>query len=344
MTGSKDRDSGPPTPERQVIQMSTAYWVSSFVYAAAKLGLADHLANGPKSAAELAEPMAVHERSLHRFMRSLTCIGLLAEQGSGRFALTSLGETLKTSSSSAARATVLTMGNPWFAQSMGDLAYSVRTGKTAFQKINGLPVFEYLATRPEDASLFSETMVGVHGEEPAAVATAYDFSAFKTVLDVGGANGNLLAAILEHHPGVRGLLFDLPHVVSDAPAFLEAKGLLERVKIESGSFFDGVPAGADAYVLSHIIHDWSEEQCLAILAHCREAMGSNGKLLLVEMVLPQGDEPHPGKMLDMVMLAIPGGQERTSAEYEDLLRKAGFRMTRIVPTGSAVSVVEAVLA
>jgi hypothetical protein len=274
-------------------------------------------------------------------MRSLTCIGLLSEQGSGRFALTPLGETLKTSSTSATRATVLTMGNPWFAQSLGDLAYSVRTGKTAFEKINGLPIFEFLATRPEDASLFSQTMVGVHGEEPAAVAAAYDFSAFKTVLDVGGANGNLLAAILKHHAGVRGVLFDLPHVVSDAPAFLKARGVLERVKIESGSFFDGVPAGADAYVLSHIIHDWTEEQCLAILAHCRKAMCSNGKLLLVEMVLPEGDQPHPGKMLDMVMLAIPGGQERTPGEYDELLRKAGFRMTRVVPTGSAVSVVEA---
>lgn len=341
MTEAPQRHTGPDSPDRQVIQMSTAYWVSSFVYAAAKLGLADHLANGAKSADELAGPMAVHERSLHRFMRSLTCIGLLSEQGSGRFALTPLGETLKTSSTSATRATVLTMGNPWFAQSMGDLAYSVRTGKTAFEKINGLPIFEFLATRPEDASLFSQTMVGVHGEEPAAVAAAYDFSAFQTVLDVGGANGNLLAAILKQHAGVRGVLFDLPHVVSDAPAFLKARGVLERVKIESGSFFNGVPAGADAYVLSHIIHDWSEEQCLAILAHCRKAMGSNGKLLLVEMVLPEGDQPHPGKMLDMVMLAIPGGQERTPGEYDELLRKAGFRMTRVVPTGSAVSVVEA---
>lgn len=342
MSEAPHRHTGPESPDRQIIQMSTAYWVSSFVYTAAKLGLADHLTKGAKSAAEIAGPMAVHERSLHRFMRSLTCIGLLSEQGNGRFALTPLGETLRTDSPSAARATVLTMGNPWFAQSMGDLAYSVRTGKTAFEKINGLPVFEYLATRPEDASLFSQTMVGVHGEEPAAVAAAYDFSAFKTVLDVGGANGNLLAAILKHHAAVRGVLLDLPHVVSDAPAFLKAKGVLDRVKIESGSFFDGVPSGADAYMLSHIIHDWSEEQCLAILSHCRKAMGANGKLLLVEMVLPEGDAPHPGKMLDMVMLAIPGGQERTPGEYDELLRKAGFRMTRVVPTNSAVSVVEAV--
>ena len=344
MNQPQARQVEPASPDTQVIQMGTAYWASSFVYAAAKLGRADHLASGAKTAAELAEPMGVHERSLHRFMRSLACIGILAEQGNGRFTLTALGETLKTSATSATRATVLTMGNPWFAQSLWNLEYSVRTGKTAFEKLNGLPVFDFLATRPEDASLFSETMVGVHGEEPAKVAEAYDFSVFKSVVDVGGATGNLLAAILARHTSVRGILFDLPHVVADAPALLKDRKVFDRVKIESGSFFEGVPAGADAYFLSHIIHDWSEEQCLTILAHCRKAMTPGSKLLIVEMVLPEGDAPHPGKMLDMVMLAIPGGQERTAAEYDELLRKAGLRMTRIVPTESAVSVVEAVLA
>jgi hypothetical protein len=342
MTQPQARQTGPASPDMQVIQMSTAYWASSFVYAAAKLGLADHLVGGAKSAGEIAGAMAVHERSLHRFMRSLACIGLLSDQGNGRFALTELGQTLKTSAASATRATVLTMGSPWFAQSLGNLEYSVRTGRTAFEQLNGLPVFDFLTKRPEDASLFSQTMVGVHGEEPAKVAEAYDFSAFKTVVDVGGATGNLLAAILARHAGVRGILFDLPHVVTDAPALLKARNVLDRVKIESGSFFEGVPSGADAYFLSHIIHDWSEEQCLTILGHCRTAMLPDSKLLIVEMVLPEGDAPHPGKMLDMVMLAIPGGQERTSGEYAELLRKAGFRMTRVVPTQSAVSVVEAV--
>jgi hypothetical protein len=184
--------------------------------------------------------------------------------------------------------------------------------------------------------------VGVHGMEPAAVAAAYDFSGFQTIADVGGSTGNMLSTILGRHAGPRGILFDMPHVVRDAPAFIQQRGLTERIRIEPGSFFESVPAGADAYILSHIIHDWNEEQCVAILDNCRRAMNPHGRLLLVEMVLPSGDTPHPGKMLDMVMLVTPGGQERTAAEYSALLDKAGFRLTRVVPTASPVSIVEAV--
>jgi hypothetical protein len=163
-------------------------------------------------------------------------------------------------------------------------------------------------------------------------------------VDVGGATGHMLSTILGQYPSPKAILFDLPHVVSDAPALLESRGVADRVKIEPGSFFDGVPAGADAYLLSHIIHDWSEEQCLTILGHCRRAMSPTGRVLIVEMVLPEGDTPHPGKMLDLMMLVGPGGQERTEKEYAALLEKAGFRLTRVVPTASPVSVVEASMA
>ena len=220
--------------------------------------------------------------------------------------------------------------------------YSLETGKTAFEKVFGMPAFDYLAKHPEDAANFSEAMIGFHGDEPPAIVAAYDFSGFGTVVDVGGASGNMLVAILSRYPGPRGVLFDLPHVVRDAPEFFRARGLADRVRIEAGSFFDLVPAGGDAYVLSHIIHDWSEEQCLTILGNCRKAMKPDAKLLIVEMVLPAGDEMHPGKLLDLTMLVAPGGQERTDAEYAALLDKAGFRLTRVVPTQSAVSVVEAV--
>jgi hypothetical protein len=206
----------------------------------------------------------------------------------------------------------------------------------------GMQVFDYLGQHPDEASLFSETMIGVHGAEPSAVAAAYDFSGFKTVVDVGGATGNLLAEVLTRHPGPRGVLFDMPHVVGDAPSLLKARGVENRVTIEAGSFFDGVPAGGDAYLLSHIIHDWSEAQCLTILGHCRKAMKPESRLLIIEMVLPAGDTPHPGKILDIVMLVAPGGQERTESEYIQLLGKAGLRVTRVVPTESAVSIVEAV--
>jgi hypothetical protein len=331
-------------PHIQLIQMGRAFVVSRTVYAAAKLGLADQLASGPKNAAELAGPMHVHAPSLHRLMRTLASLGILTEQTEQRFALTDVGEALKTGASGSARSSLIFMGSRPSQSGWDNMIHSVETGKPGFDKAQGMPFFDYLAQHPEDASLFSETMVGLHNQEPPAVAAAYDFSIFKTVVDVGGATGNMLAAILTHHSGPRGVLFDRPHVVKDAPALLDAKGVSNRVMIETGDFFKDVPAGADAYLLSHIIHDWNEDQCLTILGHVRKAMNLSGRLLIVEMVLPPGDTPHPGKMLDMSMLVSMGGQERTEAEYGLLLSKAGFRLTLVVPTNSAASIVEAVVA
>ena len=323
--------------------MGTAYLASKVLYTAAMLGLADQLASGPKSASELAPSLKAHAPSLHRFMRTLASLGVLTERAGQRFELTGLGEAMRTGAPGCARSTIIVTNSSWFAGSIDDLIYSVQTGRTAFEKLLGLPVFDFLAKNPEEASLFSEAMVGFHGEEPPAVATAYDFSAFNTIVDVGGATGNMLAAILSRHSGLRGILFDRPYVVSDAQELLKAKGFSDRVLIEAGDFFRAVPPGGDAYILSHIIHDWSEAQCLTILGHVRKAMKSDGRLLIVEMVLPPGDIPHPGKILDMVMLAAPGGQERTEEEYRLLLGNAGFRLTRVVPTASAASIVEATL-
>lgn len=329
-----------PPPHVQVMQMGTAYWASSVVFAAAELGLADHLTE-PKSAAELAGGLGLHAPTLHRLMRTLASLGLLTERSEKRFALTPLGAALKSDAAGSARATVRTLAGPTFTRAFENIVSSLQTGKTGFEKAHGAPIFEYLASHPAEASLFSETMVGIHGNEPPAVAAGYDFSAFETVVDVGGATGNMLASILAKHAKPRGVLFDRPHVVSEAPALLRAKGAHERVTIQSGDFFESIPAGGDAYVLSHILHDWSEEECLTILRNCRKAMKPTARLLIVEMVLPDGDTPHLGKMLDMVMLVVPGGQERTESEYVPLLAKAGFRLSRVVPTESAVSVVEA---
>ena len=331
-------------PHLQLIQMGRAFIVSRTVYVAAKLGLADQLASGPKSAAELAEPLQVHAPSLHRLMRTLASLGILTERAEQRFALTDLGEALKTAAPGSARSTLIYSGSPATQSGWDNLGYSVETGKPGFDKAQGISVFDYLAKHPEEASLFSDMMIGLHQQEPPAVAAAYDFSIFKTIADVGGATGNMLAGILAHHAGPRGILFDRPHVVGDAPALLAAKGISDRVTIEAGDFFENVPVGADAYILSHIIHDWSEDQCLTILGNVRKAMSPAARLLIVEMVLPAGDAPHPGKMLDMVMLAQLGGQERTEAEYGALLGKTGFRLTRVVPTNSAASIVEAVVA
>jgi len=335
----------PPVPPHvQIIQMATAYWMSQLVYTAANVRLADHLASGPRSAADLAQVIGAQPRALHRFMRALASLGILTLGTDERFALTPLGEALKSDAPGSARATVLTMAGPMLWKAFGQLQYSLETGKTAMEKIFGMPLFEHLAQHPEQAAQFSESMVGIHGGEPPTVAAAYDFSPFASIVDVGGATGNMLAHILARHPQPRGVLFDLPHVVTEAPALLRARGVEGRVSIERGSFFEHVPAGGDAYVMSHIIHDWNEQQCLTILGNCRKAMKPGAKLLIVEFVLPEGNTPHFGKLVDMVMLTIPGGEERTAAEYKTLLAAAGLKMTRVVPTTSEVSIVEAELA
>jgi len=326
-------------PEAQIVEMVMAQFVSRLIHLTATLKLPDYLSDGPKTADELARLTATHAPALYRIMRTLASLGLFTEDAAHRFTLQPLGAALK--SGTPSHATALIMGGEIVARSLDNLLYSVQTGKTGFQNSFGVPLFDWLGGHPMEASLFNQTMVGIHGMEPPAVAAAYDFSAFKTIADVGGSTGNMLAAILSRHTAPRGVLFDLPHVVRDAPAFIAQRGLTGRIQIEPGSFFERVPAGADAYILSHVIHDWNEDQCLTILGHCRRAIGSAGRLLLVEMVLPPGDTPHPGKMLDMAMLTIPGGEERTETEYAALLDKAGFRLTRVVPTASLVSIVEA---
>jgi O-methyltransferase domain/Dimerisation domain len=334
---------GSPPPHTQLIQMGMGYIPARILYIAAKMGLADLLADEPKSAAELAGPTGTHERSLHRLMRTLSSLGILTEGTAGRFGLTEMGEALKTGVPGSARASILTFGG-WAWNAFGEMGYSVETGNSAFTKVYGMPPFQWMMSQPEEAALFGETMIGFHGAEPPAVAEAYDFSGFGTVVDVGGSTGNLLVHILGRCAGPRGVLFDLPVTLAEAPAFLRKHGMEERIAIEPGSFFENVPAWADCYILSHVIHDWSEEQDLTILGHCRRVMKPQSKLLIVEFVLPSDNSPHPGKFLDMVMLTVTGGEERTAEEYGALLAKAGLRMTHVVPTSSAASIVEAVVA
>jgi hypothetical protein len=329
-----------PPPEAQIAGMLLSQIVPRLVHLMATLKLADHLQAGPRTAEELAPLTATHAPTLHRILRSLAGVGLLTEDAEHRFALQPLGAVLKTGTPS--HATALIIGGALCTRSLDDFLFAAQTGKTAFERAFGTPLFEWLGANPEQASLFNLTMVGFHGAEPPAVAAAYDFSVFGTIADVGGSSGNLLGTILSRHSGPRGILYDLPHVVAEAPAVLERHGVADRVRVEGGSFFDGVPSGADAYLMSHIIHDWNADQCQTILGHCRRAIPSDGRLLLVEMVLPEGDAPHPGKLLDMLMLTVPGGEERTPSQYSALLDRAGFTMTRVVPTASPVSIVEAV--
>lgn len=325
--------------QTQLFQMATAHWGSRLLFVAAKMGIADLLVKGPKTADELAGSTQSHALSLYRLMRTLAGLGLFTEDDAHRFSLTPLGSALR--SGTPGRAIVLTLAGELYTKSVDQLHYSVQTGKTAFEKVFGAPLFAWLANHAPEASMFSETMVGIHGGETAAIAAAYDFSQFEMIVDVGGATGDLLAAILDRHTKPRGVLFDLPHVVRDAPSLIRGYGLSDRISTKSGNFFESIPAGGDAYLLSYVIHDWNETQCIAILDNCRRAIGSTGRLLIIETVLPSGNIPHPGKMLDIVMLAITGGQVRTEPEYRVLLDKAGFRLEQVVPTESAVSIVEA---
>lgn len=341
MSGDNSISTATIPPHAQLIQIATGLWVSRVVYAAAKLNLADHLEAGPKSAEQLARITGTHAPSLYRLLRTLESLGIVSADPTLRFALTRLGEALKEGAPGSARATILTLAGDWFLRGWEQFVYSVETGQSGFQNALGMPIFDWLAKHPGEASLFSETMVSVHGVEPRAVTAAYDFSGLKTIVDVGGATGNLLTTILSGYPAPAGILFDLPHVVQDAPALIQARGLADRITIETGSFFERVPKGGDAYALSHVIHDWNEDQCLTILENCRREMRRDSRMLIVEMVLPENGETHRGKMLDMMMLVGPGGQERTQQEYGSLLSEAGLRLNRAVPTESAVSVVEA---
>ena len=330
-------------PQAQLMQMAMGFMMSDLLGTAVKLKLADHLADGPKTAEELAGPTGTHAPSLYRLLRTLSSHGLFAEDGERRFALTALSEPLRTGAPGSVKTSVQMITGDLFQRTFANLTYSVQTGKTAFEKEFGANIFEYLSTRPDDASMFSDLMVGFHGPETAAVAAAYDFSGVGAIADIGGATGNMITTILAKNPEAKGLIYDLPHNEAAALALVGSRGMSERVKFEAGNFFESVPEGYDAYLMSHIIHDWSEEQCLTILTNCRRAMGPKSRLLIVEFVLPPGNEFHPGKMTDMIMLAVPGGEERTEQQYRELLAKAGFRLERVVPTNSAASVVEAYL-
>lgn len=331
------------TAASRLMDMTIAHWEGELLLQAAQMSLADKFdGDAPRSAAELSAEYGMLHRPLYRYMRALTGLGLLEFAGEDNFRLTPLGAALKAGAPGASRSAVIALIGDMVKPAWKAFDHGLFTGDTGFEKAHGMGLFQYLQHNPGMAQFFSETMVGFHGREPPAVAEGYDFSGIGSLVDVGGASGNMLGHVLSRHPHLRGVLYDLPHVVADAPPLLAAHGVADRVAIESGSFFESVPAGHDAYLLSHIIHDWDDGENATILGNVRAAMKPDGKLLIVEMVLPEGDAPHMGKMLDMMMMLVPGGEERTPSEYAALLEPNGFRVSRVVPTASAVSVVEAV--
>ena len=325
----------------QLDRMITGYWASQAIYAAAKFDIAEHLSGGPMSVDELAAATSTNPDALYRLLRALASLGIFVEEAPRTFSLTPMAELLRSDAPGSKRALALMAGDEQYV-AWSEIEYSIRTGKKAFDKVFGKPIFDYLGEHPDKARVFDAAMTGVHGRESDALVAAYDFSAFGVLADIGGGNGTLISTVLKQHPAMQGILFDLPHVVDRARANVEAHGVADRCELVGGSFFEAVAPGANAYMMRHIIHDWDDEKSLTILRNIHRVMPDDGKLLVVESVIPPGNDPFGGKLLDLVMLLIPGGKERTEAEYRELFSTAGFELTRIVPTATEVSVIEAV--
>lgn len=328
-----------------LLHMAGGFPVARALYVAAKLGVADLLGEGAKSSADLAAATGTHAPSLERVMRLLACAGVFAEDGSRRFALTPLSMPLQTNRAGSLRDLVVHQLGEEAYQAWGELMESVRTGVTAFDRAFGVGVWEYRTHHPEYAALFDAAMSNFSGVHVDAVLEAYPFSAFRRVADLGGGVGKLLVALLSAHPGMDGVLFDLPHVAEGARERIASAGLADRCEVLGGDIFAGVPEGADAYVLSRVIHDWDDARALAILRNCRRAMPRDGRLLLIERILPARAEPSATVrsllVSNLMMMVMNGGGERTEEEYRALLRAAGFAPAKVTPTRTAVSVIEA---
>jgi len=315
-------------------------WITQGIWVAAELGIADLLAQGPLTAQELAERTRSNSDALYRVLRALASAGVFGQDELGRFALMPIGNILRSDVPGSQRAFSIMMGAE-FHTTWGELLHTVQTGEQGFRKGFSMTFFEYMTKYPERHSIYDAAMQGIHGIETVPMLDAYDFGEFRTVADIGGGNGSALAAILERHPGMQGILFDLPAVAERARRFITDAGLSGRCLIEGGDFFSSVPAGADAYVMRHIIHDWEDSDAITILRNCREAVNAGGRILVVEMVIPPGNEPGFGKWLDLMMMLV-GGRERTEEEYRLLFSAAGLTLHRVVPTASDVSILECV--
>jgi hypothetical protein len=329
-----------PSPAEHVGRLVSGYWMSQAVYVAAKLELADRLVSGPQTAEQLAQATHTNPAALYRLLRALASVGVFREVDNRRFELTPAAELLQRGVPGSQWAMAVMMGEEHYV-AWGDLMHSIRTGEGAFRKQFGQPVFDYLAAHPEPAKIFDAAMTGIHGRETGPMLDAYDFGQFERVVDVGGGNGSLIVPLLERYPNVQGTIFDLPHVVERSQASLKESPVRSRLTFERGNFFESVTAGADAYLLRHIIHDWNDEQCVSILSKCAAAMKRGGKVLVIESVIPPGNDFHFGKWLDLTMLVIPEGKERTADEYRTLFASAGLELKEIVPTGSDVSILVA---
>jgi len=334
-----------PPPQAVMFSLITARWVSHLIYVAAKLELADRLKHGPRTVKELATATEVQAPALYRVLRALASVGVFAETKGKRFKLTLLAATLQKAAPNSMHAAALLFEDKFSEVAWAQLIHGVQTGENPFLKAHGVPVFEYLEKHPEDLKIFGETMTNVSSTENPAIAAACNLPGIRTLVDVGGGNGSLLATILKANRKLKGVLFDLPSVIARAKQdrHVTAKGITARCTLESGDFFEAVPKGGDAYMMKRTLHDWDDERCAKILANCRAAMNGKGRALVVDSVILPGNGPDRRKLIDMQML-IMGGRERTKREFATVFKKAGLKLTRVVPTKCPLSIVEGVRA
>jgi SAM-dependent methyltransferase len=338
MSEQNFQPSDPPALPRMT-QLIFSFMASQAVHVAAKLGVADLVKDGPKTADELALATSAHAPSLRRLLLLLASLGVFAEDAEGRFQQTPLSSTLRSDTPESIRNLAIMFGMPFLWKAWDSLHDTVMTGQPAFERAHGANFFEYLTAHPDDAAIFNAAMSATSSIGLSSIVESYDFSQFERIVDVGGGHGALLSGILTANPKLRGVLADRSEVVAGA-SVVRSGPLADRCEVRAINFFEAVPEGADAYLMKSIVHDWNDEHSLKILKNCRRAIQPNGKLLLIEMVLRTSNQPDPGRFMDLNMLTLLTGKERTEADFRVLLAKAGFSLARVIPTAGMASIIE----
>jgi len=329
-------------PHIRIIKMLNSYWISQSIYAVAKLGISDLLKDGSQSCEELAKSTNMNPGALYRLMRALASTGIFAEQENGYFALTPMAKCLQNDFPGSVRPLALMSGEEQY-QAWGNILHSVRTGKSAFDHLYQMNIFDYFAQNQESGEIYDKAINTFAVMARKAIQKSYDFSSINMLIDVAGGQGAMIASILKFNPHMQGILLDKPAVIASAKHLLEEEGVAERCQLIGGDIFESVPKGGDAYILKYILHDWGDEAAITILKNCRQAMDKNSKVLVIEQIIPSGNEPCIGKLSDLHMLVThPGGAERTEVEYRVLFESAGFEITKIVSTSSDLSVIEGI--
>lgn len=323
-----------------LVEYALSYLYSSALNTAARLSVADHLSDGPRTAAELADSTGAHGPHLHRLLRFLATRGVFREDDESRFHLTPLAEPLRSDSPKSLRAFILSLGDRIFLEPAARMYDTVVSGRAVFDDIFGAPFYSYLASDPVTGPAYDAGMASFSSLVSNDVTAAYDFPDTATVVDVGGGRGGLLRSVLLQNPNLTGILFDLPNVVEDH--VLDEPELAGRWRVDSGDFFESVPEDGDIYIIKHVFASWADADCLRLLGACRKVVPEDGRILVVNGVIPPGNEPHPGKTVDMMVMNLLNGKERTLPEYESLITEAGFTVSRVIPVSPNATIIEAI--